>query len=130
MSLSAVARGDGNRAAVEHAIALLNTHDLDGYYAMFAPDSAYRRPGPVVGPAAMRAFDEQFWEVVPDHHRVIERLLVDEDYVAAWVRVVGTHRSGSPIDIEFMYAYQLRDERIQNVWMYFDSAEMARQLGR
>jgi len=126
-----VARGAGtNRAAVEHAIELLNKHDLDAYYACFAADSAYRRPGPVVGPAAMRAFDEQFWDVVPDHHRHIERILADEDYVAAWVRVVGNHRSGSSIDIEFMYAYQLRDGLIQNVWMYFDSAEMARQLGR
>ena len=125
-----MARGAGNRAVIEHAIVLLNQHDLDAYYECFAPDSAYRRPGPVVGPAAMRAFDEQFWEVVPDHHRTIERLLADEDFVAAWVRVVGTHRSGSAIDIEFMYAYQLRDGHILNVWMYFDSAEMARQLGR
>lgn len=130
ISVNPVARGDGNKALIEHAIDLLNKHDLDAYYALFAPESAYRRPGPVVGPPAMRAFDQQFWDVVPDHHRSIEQILVDEDFVVAWVRVVGNHTSGSAIDVAFLNVFQVDEGKIVNLWMYFDSAEMARQLGR
>jgi predicted ester cyclase len=46
------------------------------------------------------------------------------------VRIVGTHISGSAIDVAFLNVFQVADGKIVNLWMYFDSGEMARQLGR
>ena len=73
----------------------------------------------------------------PDLQITIEELLADEGTVMAEVRITGTHEgefeglppTGRSVDIRGMGRFSITDDTVESCHLYYDSQEMATQLG-
>ncbi len=110
------------RHIVETAIARLTAHDLDGYYGLLADDVTCR-DGSVErhGKSEVRALDEPVFELIPDHWRRIDKLLVSGNVVALWGAFGGTlSTTGTTIEIEACVINEVCDGKIQSIVTYAD----------
>ncbi len=73
---------DDPRKVVLDVFDALNDHDLERYAGLLAEDVEERHPYQLRGREAVTAGDRATLELIPDHWRKIERLLVDGDNVA------------------------------------------------
>jgi steroid delta-isomerase-like uncharacterized protein len=73
----------------------------------------------------------------PDMRIAIEELLATEDVVMAEVRITGTHEgeldglppTGRSVDVRGMGKFLIVDDTVEACWLYYDTREMASQLG-
>jgi hypothetical protein len=108
---------------VRDAIESLNT-DTTRFYECLSDDVIFE-PFGVVGPEACRSIDQPLWDAVPDHHRVVERAMSDGDCVYTWTRFTGTAPNGSPLVAEVNGHYVVREDKIIEMRLYFDPAQLA-----
>jgi steroid delta-isomerase-like uncharacterized protein len=73
----------------------------------------------------------------PDIHIAIEEIVANEDTVMTEVRITGTHEgefkglppTGRAVDIRGMGKFVIGDGTVEECHIYYDSQEMANQLG-
>jgi steroid delta-isomerase-like uncharacterized protein len=117
--------------------------DPKAFAGVCAPDVHYEDPiarEPLDGPAAIGAHAQRLWAGFPDVRleRTSERL-TDGRYVAAPVKVLGTHRNdleGIPATGRFMILHVVfyaeldpPRERLWRIRAFFDLYDAAQQLG-
>jgi steroid delta-isomerase-like uncharacterized protein len=128
-----------NKAAYRGFVAQINTGNLDGIEAFFAPDYVEHSapPGAPAGVAAIKMVFTMFRRAFPDVEFVIEDLIAEGDKMATYVRAHGTHQG------EFMgipatgrhaswVAFGINryvDGKMKEHWGLPDVAGITRQLG-
>lgn len=91
----------------------------------------------VQGPEALKEYITGLEEMASDHTVSSDLQLAHEDYVAVRWTATGTNdgpfMGGEPTEKSFEYVgmnlYRMEGGRIAECWTYWDSAQMAEQLG-
>ena len=113
--------GDAARELVEEWFRRYNDHDLDGCYELGADDLRLDGAVSAVGKEAARALDEEFFAVLPDHRRRIDKILVSGDTVAVWITFGATPiATGVPLEFELCDVIEVHDGRITSVTILAD----------
>ncbi|MCI0635236.1 MAG: nuclear transport factor 2 family protein [Actinobacteria bacterium] len=123
---------DDPRDVVLRVFDALNDHDLERYAGLLAEDVQERHPYVLDGRDAVTAGDKATLELIPDHWRTIERLLVDGDNVAFWLRFGGTiAATGKSFEVEICGVVEVRDGKIAtwNFWTGQAPMQQAMQDG-
>jgi predicted ester cyclase len=89
------------------------------------------------GPEGERQVATMYLTAFPDLRFTVERLIADDEYVAARLTVRGTHQgdlmgippTGRPIAIQLKEHYRLVDGRMADQWATNDVLGMPQQLG-
>jgi ketosteroid isomerase-like protein len=110
---------------VREAIGSLNS-GTDRFYEYLSDDVVYQ-PFGTRGRAACRQADEQLWQLIPDHQRVIEGITANGDEVYVWTVVTGT-ANGRPVRAEFNGHFTVQDGKITAINSFFDHDDLLRQL--
>ncbi len=85
--------------------------------------------GEVEGAAAVTAADRKIFALVPDHWPRIDRLLVDGENVAFWLRFGGTlATTGEGFEIEICGIVKVRDGKIATWNFYSDRAPLPKEM--
>lgn len=117
------------RDVVLQVFEALNDHDLERYAALLAEDVEERHPYQLTGRDAVIAGDRATLELIPDHYRKIERLLVDGDNVAIWLRFGGTiAATGESFEVEICGVAEVRDGKITRWNFYTDRTPMTQAM--
>ncbi|MGH9026895.1 MAG: nuclear transport factor 2 family protein [Acidimicrobiia bacterium] len=117
---------DDPREVVLGAFQALNDHDLERYAGLLAEDVEERHPYQLTGREAVTAGDRATLELIPDHWRKIDRLLVDGDNVAFWLRFGGTvAATGKSFEVEICGIVKVRDGKITTWDFYTARAPLA-----
>ncbi|MGH9114082.1 MAG: nuclear transport factor 2 family protein [Acidimicrobiales bacterium] len=120
---------DDPRDVVLRLFQALNDHDLERYAGLLAEDVEERHPYHLTGRDAVTAGDRATLELIPDHWRKIERLLVDGDHVAFWLRFGGTIAdTGKGFEVEICGIVTVRDGKIATWDFYTDKPPMAQAM--
>ncbi len=120
---------DDPRDVVLQVFQALNDHDLDRYASLLAEDVQERHPYVLDGRDAVTAGDRATLELIPDHWRKIERLLVDGDNVAFWLRFGGTiAATGESFEVEICGIVTVRDGKVATWNFYTDRAPMTKAM--
>ena len=89
-----------------------------------------------------RGVIEQWRRAFPDIHHVVNRLVAEEDFVAANIRFTGTHRgilqlgswgpwapTGKSVDVKEANFFRFAGGKVVEFWAIWDTTTFARQLG-
>jgi hypothetical protein len=102
---------------IDANLAAYNARDIDGFMRWFADDAEVidQKTGAVVmrGLAEVRRAYAALFEASPALHSSIRQRTVVGGFVADHEHVTG--RAGG--DVEILITYQVRDDRIQRVWV-------------
>jgi ketosteroid isomerase-like protein len=125
-----------NVEVVKRAVGAINRRDIDGYLACCTEDVQLVTPvaevgGAYDGPEGIRRFFTDIGDASPDFKIVIERLEpVGPNRVLGFMRVTGTGRaSGIPIENATGNVYDLADDRIQRIRIFFDRDQALKAAG-
>ncbi|QHJ09493.1 ester cyclase [Hymenobacter busanensis] len=81
------------------------------------------------GPAAFRAFYDQFRADFQDIHIEVEKVVSEDDYEVALCAVRAQHRtSGTPVSFSGLCMVHLQDGQIYEGWNHFDFGKLQEQL--
>jgi predicted ester cyclase len=125
------------------AQACFNRRDSVGLMRIWTEDFVYEGPGvKFQGRDRMLAQEENLWRAFPDIRCEIATFCATHDRVSLLTRMVGTHRgplriangsileaTGSPVDFALSVHMTLRDGRIAHERLFYDTADLLRQLG-
>lgn len=133
------------RKVLEQAIQRWNATDRDGWAALYTEDVVYEGPGGarISGLADLK---ERYFDALvtaaPDRGSSDVVLIAEGDHVVEQARYVGTHTgtwrnpdgaeipaTGKKIDFPFVGIFQVRDEKISSIRIYYDQVEVLTQLG-
>jgi ketosteroid isomerase-like protein len=109
-------------ALVRRMFARIDAADWAGLADLLHPDVVYERPGypPLAGrDRVLRFYREE--RAVSGRHDV-QGTLGDGVAAAAWGRMRGRRRDGSPVDVRFAEVYELTGGRIRHRRSYFFTA--------
>ena len=84
------------------------------------PEVTYARPGyeEFAGIERLLKFYREERVIASGEHR-LTAVVVNDTHAACWGRFVGTHRDGSPIDVEFADTYELENGAIRRRKSFF-----------
>jgi len=84
------------------------------------PGVSYARPGyeDFVGIDRLLKFYREERVIASGKHH-LTAVLVNDTHGACWGRFLGTHKNGSPIDVEFADTYELEDGQIKRRKSFF-----------
>jgi ketosteroid isomerase-like protein len=115
----------------------LNRRDIEAWLEFFhadveahdlptIPDAPVRR-----GHDDLRKWVEMMGEVwTEDSHYEVKEVKAAGDFVVAAVRTHAWGRgSGAPIEIDFFQVFEMRDQKVQRMWAYFDEDEALEAAG-
>ena len=125
-----------------YADAVFNDHDLDAVDDVIASDHVRHGPqwegGDRVGRTAFKQSFATFFAVFPDLHAEIHRLDVLGEYAYSRQTVTGTHTgasflgvgpTGNSVRFDAQTTYRLRDGKIVEQWVTYDTLAAMQQLG-
>jgi steroid Delta-isomerase len=97
--------------AVRHFYRLVDSGDVPGLAALFAPDAPYRRPGYelMVGPEGLRGFYGEARVISAGAH-TLTSLLTDGRTVGVFGEFHGVLKDGNPVDLRFADSFTLRPD--------------------
>ncbi|MFC7546856.1 ester cyclase [Plantactinospora sp. GCM10030261] len=144
-SLSVVTSGKArqevaNEALVRRANEAFTRKDLETLLACYADDAVQYEPfidEPIAGKQKLREYFEGSFRYFPDESITIEQLISDGPWVVGKWRCRGTHSgdflgmpaTGRQFDVPEATIYEIRDGRVQNLWVFVDSGTIAKQFG-
>jgi len=128
------------KQVVERHVEAFNARDTDSTPwsddgELIAPNASMHGRDQVLG------FLGVFWAAFPDGRLETSRLLGEGSIVAAEGRFTGTHTgvmstpggdvpaTGRKVDLRWMSSYEVRGDELASEHLYFDQAELLRQLG-
>ena len=133
-------RPSGTEAVARRYFELISEHDFEAAGALWEPGALDRLPGhDLVAPGDIVEYFSGLVRAFPDFRfEVLEQVTEGDRSVARW-RITGTfdgegsfeglEPNGSRVELEGADVAQVRDDRVVSNLAYFDSAEVARQLG-
>ena len=133
------------RKVLEQAIQRWNATDRDGWAALYTEDVVYEGPGGA-RISGLTDLKERYFDALvtaaPDRGSSDVVLIAEGDHVVEQARYVGTHTgtwrnpdgaeipaTGKKIDFPFVGIFQVRDEKISSIRIYYDQVEVLTQLG-
>ncbi|MEX0664504.1 MAG: nuclear transport factor 2 family protein [Acidimicrobiia bacterium] len=120
---------DDPRTVVLQVFEALNDHNLERYAALLADDVEELHPYQLTGRDAVIAGDRATLELIPDHWRKIDRLLVDGERVAIWLRFGGTIAATSEsFEVEICGIARVCDGKVATWNFYTDRAPMMKAI--
>jgi len=130
------------RALIEHMFDIIDSHRYDEFTTVVTEDVVQINPQASLHSAAEWVQFSKGWEAaVPDGRHTVTRCLQVGDEAAVEGYYRGTHlgplqtpqgpiaATGRQFDLKFSAFGRLRDERIAEVQVYFDSMSIIAQLG-
>ena len=127
-----------NVAAIENAVAQMNSGNLEGYLEMYSDDlTLHGYPPGVEGKAGVSEFYAGFAKALPDVELTAEDVIADGDKVAVRYRIQGTHSdelmgvpaTGNKVDVDGQSFFRFEDGRVVERWQALDGAALLMQLG-
>ena len=127
-----------NVAAIESAVAQMNSGNLEGYLELYSDDlTLHGYPPGVEGKAGVSEFYAAFARALPDIELTAEDVMTDGDRVAIRYRVQGTHKdelmgvpaTGNKVDVEGQSFFRFENGRVVERWQSLDGAALLTQLG-
>ena len=129
-----------NKAVTLDAVAALNSGDVDGYLAIYAPGAVvHGLPEHVTpDPAGHRAVLEDIRRSLPDFRAQVDAVVAEGDLLAARITYTGTHRgtmsgvapTGRVLTWDAMTFRRFDDEgRVVERWIISDDLALLHQLG-
>jgi len=128
------------RAVVQRHVEAFNGRRADA--DPWSQDAEFVAPGASMrGRADVLGFLGVLWEAFPDGRLDISRVFAEGNVAAAEGRFVGTHTgvlrtpagdvpaTGRAVDFRWMSSYDVRDDELTSEHLYFDQADLLRQLG-
>jgi ketosteroid isomerase-like protein len=105
---------------VQDLFRAVDARDFERLRGIFHPEVVYERPGypPFTGIDRLLRFYREERVIECGEHR-LTAVVANDDHAACWGRFVGTHRDGSPIDVEFADTYALDAGAIRHRKSYF-----------
>ena len=120
------------RELVARYFAAVDDERIDDIVDCFNADAAIRfsfHHEPVRGHAALREFFAAHVARFAEHRDVVTRVVADGDLAISEIVFDATTADGRPVHLETCNVYRFRGGRFQDVRVYLDTVEMARQLG-
>lgn len=127
------------RAETREAIeSYLSSQDARGYFSDDAEFSFAGLTEPARGPEAIARVLHLFYqEAFTETGAEVKRLVVDEDAAVAEFEFTGKHTgelngiapTNNSVRIPMIAVYEVADKKITSARLYYDTAEMAAQLG-
>ena len=92
----------------------IDTREFERLREICHPEVTYARPGyeGFAGIDRLLKFYREERVIASGEHQ-LTAVVVNDTHAACWGRFVGTHRDGSPIDVEFADTYELEDGAIR-----------------
>ncbi|UCE11510.1 MAG: ester cyclase [Candidatus Thorarchaeota archaeon] len=136
---------ESNIRIIESVLDAFNQHDWDGFVEYYSDSVLNYGPGkskPIKGREAILEDNIQFLKAFPDAHFEISHAFGQDDWVCAVGNFEGTHRgefsgpggqsippTGNVVRYPMCVVIKFESDKIVEFHEYFDSVEMARQLG-
>lgn len=133
------------RQVLERAIEYWNAGDREAWATLYAEDVLYEAPGGqrISGLADLKEmYFDALLTAAPDRVSRDVVLFVDGDHVVEQARYVGTHTgllrnpngvevppTGKSFDFPFVAIFQVEEEKIRSIRIYYDQIELLSQLG-
>jgi len=127
-----------NLAAIENAVAQMNSGNLEGYLEMYADDlTLHGYPPEVQGKEGLSAFYGAFAKALPDVDLTIDDAVSEGDKVAVRYSVRGTHSdelmgvpaTGTRIEVSGQSFFRFEDGRVVERWQSLDVMSFLAQVG-
>lgn len=128
-----------NKALARQFIEKINAQDLDGAFALLAPDWVNHTAGPGVpaGEEGAKAFFTMLFRAFPDLHTRIDDLIAEDDKVVARLNVTGTNNgsmmgmpaTGKQVSISVTDIHRIGAGKFVEHWSNSDDLGMMQQLG-
>jgi ketosteroid isomerase-like protein len=105
---------------VHDLFCIIDARDFERLREICHPQITYQRPGysAFSGIDRLLRFYREERVIASGSHR-LDAVVVNDTHAACWGRFVGTHRDGSPIDVEFADTYLLEDGVIRRRKSFF-----------
>ena len=120
-----------HRPLIDRYFSALNDEDYEVLEDVFHPAAVLRPPGSRARTGhdeIMRVFRKVF-EKFPQHADTPSRVLSDGNCVVVEIDFAGMTSSQSPVSFLAVDIFEIEDSRIINLSQWFDTAEVARQVG-
>ena len=104
---------------------------------LFTDDYRLHIPGqPTLDKQAVKPVVQMFQHAFPDLKHIVHETILGNGSIAARWTVRGTHRgdfqgisaSGKPVDLSGITIHHLRDGRISETWLAFDTMTLVKQI--
>ena len=127
-----------NLAAIENAVAQMNSGNLEGYLELYADDlTLHGYPPEVQGKEGVSAFYAAFAKALPDVDLTIDDAVSEGDKVAVRYSVRGTHSdelmgvpaTGTRIEVSGQSFFRFVDGRVVERWQSLDLMGFLAQVG-
>ena len=127
-----------NAAAIENAVAQMNSGNLEGYLELYADDlTLHGYPPGVEGKEGARAFYTQFQKAMGGLKLTIDDAVGEGDTVAVRFRATATHAdefmgvpaTGNALDFTGQSFFRFEDGRVVERWQALDAMTLMTQLG-
>ena len=133
--------GQDHLHIVRELFSAWNAHDVEAYIKRLDSKVTWESdafPAPFTGHEGARQFLKLYVTAFPDLHIDVEQMLTagDSHIVTRW-RSKGTHRgplanipaTGKSATLHGCTVMELRNAKVSHAWVYFDNANLLRQLG-
>jgi ketosteroid isomerase-like protein len=131
------------RRFVDHALGLANSGDLDGLAGLFDPNVVMVGPDDTVkGSEAVRAAFDVLYTAFPGLQVEINKLIVEDDWVAYTATATGTHGgplrladgrviapTNRPVTLRMVNVRQVKDGRLTYIENSWDRLHLLSQMG-
>ena len=127
-----------NVAAIENAVAQMNSGNLEGYLELYADDlTLHGYPPEVQGKEGANAFYGAFQKALPDIQITVDEAISEGDKVAVRFTVRGTHQdelmgvpaTGNKVEVTGQSFFRFVDGRVAERWQQMDTVTLLTQLG-
>jgi len=129
MPVSGVTEDFGN--VVERYFAALNDEDYEALKEVFHPDVVLRPPGTDarIGHDEVIQFFHKVFKKFPHHVDTPQRVLVDGSCVVVEIGFNGIASNDQKVSFAAVDIFEINDGQIVSLSQWFDTAEIARQVG-
>lgn len=131
------------RTFADRATATWNRHDRAGYVALYTDDQVSTAPGGIrlEGRAGAEMFYDVWQNAFPDNRIEVKSIVADEGSACIEALFTGTHTgalitgagevpaTGARVAVPFVHLISVRNGKTAYGRLYFDTAELATQLG-
>ena len=120
-----------NRPLIDRYFSALNEEDYEVLEDVFHHEAVLRPPGTRsrTGHDEIMRFFRKVFEKFPQHADYPSRVLSDGNCVVVEIDFAGMTSSQTPVSFLAVDIFDIEDSRIINLSQWFDTAEVARQVG-
>ncbi len=127
-----------NKQVIRRWVEEWNRGNLEGVYALFAPDfdGHSQQAGLPPGLEGLKQGLRLYHDALPDSQMTIELLIAEEDKVAGYGFLAGTHKGslfgippkGKKVRVPFLVIHRFKDGRITEGWHIEDILAALQQI--